>query len=50
MLVNWPLVRVVIETPDTMKAADTMNAIISLRTLLSPCSVFEMFLSTVLVF
>jgi len=31
LLVSWPLVKVVIETPDTMKAAETTSAIISLR-------------------
>jgi hypothetical protein len=45
LLVSWPLVKVVIETPDTMKAAETNSAIITFRTLLSPYSVCEMFLN-----
>ena len=31
MLVNWPLEKVVAETPETMKAAEITRAMISLR-------------------
>jgi hypothetical protein len=33
---SWPVEKVVADRPDTMKAAEIMSAMISLRTILSP--------------
>jgi hypothetical protein len=38
--VSWPVVKLVAEMPDTMKAAESMKAMITLRIFLSPCKVF----------
>jgi hypothetical protein len=36
LLVSWPEEKVVVEMPDTMKAAEITSAIITLRMFLSP--------------